>query len=290
MGNFSLESFINKYKKELPKSVAKSIGLGDSLAKLGPGDFMTMPKWWVEATNTAGLPYGQVVMIAGDTDSGKTSCAIQAMKAAQEQDVYILYAETENKTTETDFIKWGVDPKKVMVIKETIAENLYEALFTLIRGFKAENPEGKLLVIVDSMGNVVSQRSQEMDLTAQSDKPGEKGKINRQALEILISLVRSNDAKIATLLINYTYDNIGFGHGKTAAGGKGPAQFSSLIYQTQRKGTVFGNVDGVKTKIGADVVWTNTKNHIDKDNPGAYKVTLRISAAGMEVLETKDEE
>jgi hypothetical protein len=212
------------------------------------------------------------------------------MKAAQEQDVFVLYAETENKTTELDFVKWGVDPAKVMTVRETIAERLYESLFTMIRMFKAENPKGKMLVIVDSMGNVVSQRSQEMDLTSQSDKPGEKGKINRQMLEILISLVRGNDATIATLLINYTYDNIGFGHGKTTAGGKGPAQFSSLVYQTQRKGTVFTNIDGVKTKTGAEVVWTLTKNHIYKDAPGAYKTTMLINAAGISILESQQTE
>lgn len=291
MASFDLNSFINDCKKDLEKiskGSSKSVGLGGSLAQLTPADFMTMPKWWVDATNTPGLPYGQVVMIAGDTDSGKTSSAIQAMKAAQEQDVTIFYAETENKTTETDFLKWGVDPNKVIVIQETIAERLYQKLFTLIRKFKELNSKGKLLVIIDSMGNVVSQRSQEMDLTKESDKPGEKGKINRQALEILISLVRGS-TEIATLLINYTYDNIGFGHGKTAAGGKGPMQFSSLVYQTQRKGTIFDEIDGKKVKIGAEVLWTLIKNHIYKDNPGAYKVTMRIDATGMQVVGTESE-
>lgn len=288
--NISLQDFIDKYKKDLPKGAAKSVGTGRSLAQLTPDDFLTMPQWWQDATKTPGLPYGQIVMVAGDTDSGKTSCAIQAMKAAQDKDIYIMYAETENKTNTSDFIKWGVDPDKVMVIQETIAERLYESLFTYIRGFKETYPDRELLVIVDSMGNVVSQRSQQMDLTEESDKPGEKGKINRQMLEILISLVRDNSAKIATLLINYTYDNIGYAKGKTAAGGKGPMQFSSLVYQTQRKGTVFKTIDGTKVKVGAEVLWTLVKNHIYKDNPGAYKVTLQIDATGMQVLGQQDNE
>jgi RecA/RadA recombinase len=226
-------------------------------------------------------------MIAGDTDSGKTSTAIQAMKAAQDKGIQVFYAETENKTNTSDFVKWGVDPDKVLVIQETIAEHLYQSLFTYIRGFKESFPGKELLVIVDSMGNVVSQRSQDMDLTEESDKPGEKGKINRQMLEILISLVRdkSSDVRIATLLINYTYDNIGYAKGKTAAGGKGPMQFSSLVYQTQRKGTEYETTKGVDTKSAAVVLWTLIKNHIYKDKPGAHKVTIEIDSAGMRVTE-----
>lgn len=287
--NVSLQDFIDKYKKDLPKGSAKSVGTGSALAQLTPEDFLTMPQWWQDATKTPGLPYGQIVMIAGDTDSGKTSSAIQAMKAAQDKDIQVFYAETENKTNTSDFIKWGVDPDKILVIQETIAERLYESLFTYIRGFKETYPDKELLVIIDSMGNVVSQRSQDMDLTEQSDKPGEKGKINRQMLEILISLVRDNSARIATLLINYTYDNIGYAKGKTAAGGKGPMQFSSLVYQTQRKGTIFKTVDGQKTKVAAEVLWTLVKNHIYKDNPGAYKVTMQIDAKGIQVTGKQEE-
>lgn len=284
MSAFNLKDFIDKQKKNLSKDLAKSVGMGDALPQLTPSDFMPMPEWWVKATKTPGLPFGRIVMLAGDTDSGKTSTAIQAMKAAQEQGVTIFYVETENKTTEEDFKNWGVDPKNVVVIPNNIAEKAYDVLFTFIRGFIEENPKGKLLVIIDSMGNVVSQRSSEMELSKQSEKPGEKGKINRMALEILISLVSGN-TQIATLLINYTYDTIGYGHGKINAGGKGPSQFSSLIYQTQRKGTLFKTIDGEKTKVGAEVIWTLTKNHLFKNDPGPYKVVIAISNAGMEVTE-----
>lgn len=292
MGTFDLKDFIARQKKNLSKDVAKNIGMGDALPQLSAADFMNMPAWWVKATKTPGLPFGRIVMLAGDTDSGKTSTAIQAMKAAQEQDITIFYVETENKTTEEDFKNWGVDPQKVIVIGDNIAEKAYDALFTLIRGFKDENPKGKLLVIIDSMGNVVSQRSSEMELSEQSEKPGEKGKINRMALEILISLVSGN-TQIATLLINYTYDTIGYGHGKINAGGKGPSQFSSLIYQTQRKGSLFKDINGEKTKVGAEVIWTLTKNHLFKNDPGPHKVTISITNAGMEVtkvVKTEDEE
>lgn len=293
MGTFDLKDFIAKQKKELSADLAKNIGTGDALPQLTAADFMNMPQWWITATKTPGLPYGRIVMLAGDTDSGKTSTAIQAMKAAQEQDITVLYLETENKTTTEDFVTWGVDPDKVIVITNNIAEKAYDALFTIVRNYIKVNPKGKLLVIIDSMGNVVSQRSSEMELAEQSEKPGEKGKINRMALEILISLVSGN-TQIATLLVNYTYDNIGFGHGKTNAGGKGPSQFSSLIYQTQRKGNIYkeekdANGVKVKTKIGAEVIWTLFKNHLFKNNQGPYKVTIAITNDGMKVVGAVEE-
>ena len=54
-----------------------------------PDDFVVMPEWFHKMSGTLGLPYGYVVMIAGNTDSGKTSFTIEAMKCAQQQKMLI---------------------------------------------------------------------------------------------------------------------------------------------------------------------------------------------------------
>lgn len=275
-----LASNIQKQFKDSPK-MAKRIGVGSNLSKLTDADFITMPDWWKTCTGVPGLPFGKLVMIAGDSDSGKTSCAIEAMKAAQAQDVGVIYVETEGKTTERDLKSWGVDPSSILLIQSGMAEEAFELLFAAWDSFKESYPGSKLLVVFDSIGNVVSQRDAEISLTEQNSQPGGKGKINRLAINKMIS--KRDEDGAAILIINYTYDNMG-SPGKTNAGGKAVNFFSSLTFQTSRKGWVEKQVKGEKIRIGADVQWRLFKNHLDKSGQNKKDFVLRITSEGIEVL------
>ncbi len=288
MSKFDLSKVVADARKlHKPTDASGSIGVGDNLKTMTDSDYLTMPKWYQEATRTKGLPYGGIVMIAGDSDSGKTSCAIAAMKAAQEQGVGVLYVETEGKTTTQDLINWGVDPSQVMLVKSSIAEEAFTLLFDLWDTFHKHNPTAKLLVVFDSIGNVVSKHDMTMDMTTTNQKPGGKGKTNRQGINSLIA--KSRRGNTTTLVINYTYDNIG-SPGKTNAGGKALNLFSSLTYQTSRKSWIEATVKGVKVRKGAKVQWKLFKNHIDKPNPGPKVVEMDITAEGIQVVGVSDDE
>lgn len=287
MGKYNLDKVIADSQKLYNKSSKlNNIGLGSKLKGLEAANFLIMPEWWQKATNTLGIPFGKIVMIAGDSDSGKTSCAIAAMKAAQEQEVAVLYVETEGKTTTQDLLGWGVDPEQVMLVQESIAERAFEAMFSLWDGFFKAYPQGRLLVVFDSLGNVVSKRDSEIDLTTENQKPGGKGQINRLGLNKLIA--KRDENEVAVLMINYTYDNIG-SPGKTNAGGKAVNFFSSLTYQTSRKQWLEKVVKGEKIRTGARVQWRLFKNHIDKQNPGPKTVELDITSEGFKLVGGSDE-
>lgn len=276
-----VESVQKLYNKDSKKS--NKIGFGDKLRGMGPGDFVVMPEWWQEGTKTLGIPFGKIVMIAGDSDSGKTSCAIEAMRAAQNQDTAVLYVETEGKTSEKDLQSWGVDTSQLMLVQSSIAEEAFELMFNLWDGFFSKYPEGKLLVVFDSLGNVVSKRDSTMDLTESNQKPGGKGQINRLGLNKLIA--KRDEHDVAVLMINYTYDNIG-SPGKTNAGGKAVNFFSCLTYQTSRKSWIEKTIKGQKVRIGAKVQWKLFKNHLDKSNPGPKVIELDITAEGIKLAGT----
>ena len=272
------------YAKDPKKSDA--IGLGSRLRGTKDEDFVIMPEWWQKGTNTKGIPFGKIVMIAGDSDSGKTSAAVAAMKAAQAQGVSVLYVETENKTTENDLTGWGVKADEVMLVQSSIAEEAFELMFKLWDGFFKSYPNEKLLVVFDSLGNVVSKRDSEIDLTESHQKPGGKGQINRLGINKLIA--KRDDGDAAILLINYTYDNLG-SPGKTNAGGKAVNFFSCLTYQTSRKQWLEKTVKGDKVRIGAKVQWRLFKNHLNKANPGPKIVEFDITADGIELKGSIDE-
>ena len=277
----ALANDIRKQFKDKPNR-AKRVGVGSNLAQLTDKDYLILPDWWKSCTGVPGLPFGKLVMIAGDSDSGKTSAAIQAMKAAQAQEVGVIYVETEGKTTENDLTAWGVDPSALLLVQSAIAEEAFELLFAAWDSFKEKYPSSKLLVVFDSIGNVVSQRDSEIDLTEQDSKPGGKGKINRLAINKMVS--KMSDSNAAVLIVNYTYDNIG-SPGKTNAGGKAVNFFSSLTFQTSRKGWHEKTIKGEKVRAGADVVWKLFKNHLNKGGQNKKEFTLRITSDGIAVVD-----
>lgn len=246
-------------------------------------DYIYMPDWWQKATNTKGLPFRKVVLIAGDSDSGKTSCTIEAMKAAQAQDVTILYVETEGKTTKEDLRRGGIDlDKEIYVLQESIAETVYSNVLS----FMSEHKDEKLLVIVDSLGNILSKHDAERDMDDGSQKPGGKGKTNREGLNAIIAKRTQQNA--AVLIVSYTYDNIG-SPGKTNAGGKALNFFNSLCYQTTRKQWLERTEKGKKVRFGARVTWKLFKNHINRANPGPKSFDLDITSEGVKLVEGSDE-
>lgn len=284
MSKFDMSGITDSIRKEFkdkPK-MARLVGVGSNLSELTDKDYLTMPEWWAKGTGVPGLPFGRLVMIAGDSDTGKTSAAIQAMRAAQTQGVGVIYVETESKTTKRDLTNWGVDANQIILVQSAIAEEAFELLFSAWDKFTEKYPNDKLLVVFDSIGNVVSQRDASIDITEQDSKPGGRGKVNRLALNKMIS--KQHDRSAAILVINYCYENIG-SHGRTNAGGKAINFFSSLTFQTTRKSWIESVVKGVKKRVGAEVVWKLYKNHLNKEFANNKEFTLRITKDGVQFVE-----
>lgn len=278
-----MNGLADEVKKQFKsEKLSSKVGTGSKLRQLTDADFLKMPQWWVDATNTPGLPYGAGVQFAGKTDSGKTSVALEAMKAAVDQDHGVIYVETENKTTERDLQVKGIDPSQVFIIRTTISEHAFELLFAAWDSFEKNYPGAPLLIVWDSFGNTVSQRDSELSMVDDKQQIGGKGKANRLGLSKLVSRFEQS-SKVALFIVNYTYANLG-APGNKNAGGEALGLLSSLIYQTARKGWLEKTVKGEKVRIGAQVVWTLNKNHVFKDNPGPKQVTVNITSNGLEVV------
>lgn len=290
MPKFDISSIVDDVKKNFKgkEKLASKVGSVGDLHELTDEDFIVLGPWWQEATLTKGIAFGRLTTFAGTSDSGKTSIAIQAIKAALEQGVGVIYCETEQKTTEKDFTDWGVDPSQIALISSNLAEEMYELVFQTWDSFREKYPDVPLLVVIDSIGNLISLRDQDLDMIEQSQKPGGGGKANRLGLSKLMARMGSEESKTAIILVSYTYDNIG-SVGKTTAGGMALHLFSSLMYQTQRKGWLYKQIKGEKVKAGAEVIFTQQKNHINKSAPGEVKITYRITKDGFEYVGKKED-
>lgn len=266
------------------KEEAKFISTGDEITTpTKKEDFVVMPEWWQEVSGgLLGLPYGYVVMIAGNPDSGKSSCAIQAIKAAQEQGAAVILADTERKTTKKRLVDWGVDPSRLARVEAPYLEKMYEGIDLWINGIKDQDPDAKILVIVDSLGNTPSFREAEVEEMTGPQQPGVAAKANKKGLKRLIpKLVKD---KVALLLINQTYNNLG-SPGKSNTGGEGPNYFSALTIQTSRVKWLEETSKGVDYRRGARVQWTVYKNHLTLEGQVKKRTLLDITKDGITVAE-----
>lgn len=292
MSKFDFSDLVKEVRASLKKDPkkAKQIGVGNELKGYSkdPADFVVMPDWWLESYGILGLRFGTITQIAGKPDSGKTSIAITAMKAAQDQGYGVIYVETENKTTEDDLMAWGVDPKGVIIVKTAITEEAFDNSFKVWDNFFRKYPDQKLLYLYDSYGNTVSQNDAEIDMTEKSGKVGGNSKVNRLGINRMIAKMQEDP--VAVLFVNYTYANMG-SVGRTNAGGEALQFFSSLTIQTARKSWIEATKNGKRVRKGATVVWNTYKNHYSKNlkdeegNPILLpsKIELNITSEGMKL-------
>jgi recombination protein RecA len=297
---FNFSEVVEDVKKTLQKDKSRasdmeSIGVGNDLPPVStdPKDYVVMPDWWNEQYGVLGLPFGKIVQIAGDSDTGKTSLCILAMKAAQEQGYGIVYVETEGKTSPQDLTDWGVDPEGIMLVQSNITEKAFDVSFRALDKFFELYPQDKVLYVFDSFGNTISMHDDDLDIVSDSQRPGGAAKTNRVGLGRLIAKMEKNS--IATLIVNYDSANIG-SNGNTQAGGKALKFYTMIGIRSSRVKDWVKQVGGEKVKAGAFVKWDTFKNHYQKsalDKDGNRRVlpkelSLRISAAGIEKATSKD--
>lgn len=285
----TIQKIQNTYKNDERR--ASQFGLGDSLESVSknPGDYVVMPEWWLKNYGVMGLRFGHMIEIAGDSDSGKTSLSILAMKHAQEQGCAIIYAETEGKTSKEDLTAAGLDPKGIITIHTKITEEMYDGVNDALDAICSDYPDSKILLVFDSFGNTTSMRDSELRLTQKTQQVGGAAKTNRTGLGAIAAKQISHD--IAVLVVNYNYDNIG-SVGKTSAGGKALNFYTMLRIFSSRAGWYERTINGEKVRAGADVLWRVQKNHYAKSLKNEEgnsvllpkQVKLRISDKGFEVV------
>lgn len=276
-----LSKLANKIKKQFKDDELKASAIGtgsDMTTPSNPEDYVVMPDWWKDATGLMGLPYGYVFQIAGNTDSGKTSMTIEAMRAAQEQGTQVILVDTEKKTTKARLTSWGVDPDKIARVQPEYLEQAYDGIQLWLDAIKDENPDQKVLVVFDSLGNTPSKA--EVDLGVdETMQLGMAAKINKRGFRRIVP--RLARERVHLLVINQTYNNLG-SPGRSNAGGNSVDYFSALTFQTSRKGWIEGTEKGVKIRKGAKVAWNLYKNHLIDDESKLFKsVELHITKDGI---------
>jgi RecA/RadA recombinase len=217
-----------------------------------------------------GMPNRRSLTFAGEEGTGKTYLALSICRNAQAMGYSIIYYDSEGGI-DIDFVKrLGVDTKKFRIENISTIEQfatLTAKLNETLSGMREKGKEPpKVLVVLDSLGNLSSTKEKE-DTTSGS---GKRDMTKQQAIRRTFRVVGNDFAKNAVpfIICNHVYAKIGsFFPGNEISGGGGIKYNSSIIFQlTKSKLTDKDSSEAVvkkgldqHTKIGIVVTVTPFK-------------------------------
>lgn len=291
---FDINALVEKAKGRFDKKkspLTTRMKTGDMIVlSTDPSDYITSPeidKFWRPLTGLLGFAYGRIFQIAGKPDSGKSTAAMLAMKAAQQQGALVILWDAEGKFDSVRYKeRIGGDPSQIAVAP---SRNILEGVQQVVAYVKAAmemDPETKIFIVWDSVGaSINSAEDEEND--DYSKQPGVTAKEVSWAIRRFNQLIEKNRSKdgnytIAVLCINQVYANIG-SVGFKQKGGAELEYLSSLILEMSRKATLIRTKNKQKVKYGITTVARVKKNHLFGGEDCIAELDLCVSASGIDL-------
>jgi len=288
-----LDKVINKARDDF-KNSEKGLGLqlctGNNIPRPDSDeDFICWKNSsWELLTSLRGLPYGKICQIAGKSDSGKSTHAMEFMKRAQDQGNQVILWDSEGKFSPTRFDNYFKgNSSELLIVPSKMILIGSDMIDSYVHSIKSIYPDQKILIVWDSVGGTLptaesSKSKRESRQMAEASK--ENAIVCRGFVQLMEQYRNEKTGKhsIATLLINQTYANIG-APGQVESGGQKVAFFSSLIIQLTRRADLFRVSKKVKRKIGITTRAMIKKNHLFDGEDTIAEMKLDITAGGVTV-------
>lgn len=292
----NVEELVEKAKERFGKknsALAERLKTGDQITlSLNPEDYIIseeINKFWKPLTGIMGYPFGRIIQIAGQPDSGKSTMAMMAMKAAQLQDTLVILWDAEGKFDSKRFLeRMGGDPKQIPVAtSRNILEGVAQVV-NYVRTIKEMDPNQKILIVWDSVGSSINSAEDEEN-DDYSKQPGVTAKEVSWAIRRFNQLIEkfrddNGSYTIAVLCINQVYAKIGFmKSGYQQKGGAELEYLSSLILEMSRKTALTCVRNKQKIKYGISTIARVKKNHLFGGDDCIAELELVVNANGIEL-------
>lgn len=207
-----------------------------------------------------GVPMGRIVGFSGPSGCGKTLILNKIVANAQKKGMHVIYADSENALDRDTAERLGCDSSKIKHLPVEIIEDTRNQLVKLLKTIVENNLQGKFLIVIDSLGNLISTREANViEAGKDSADMGSKAVSYKSMLRALTHAAAKANCPI--LFSNHTYDNPNAMYPtlvKSQAGGSGPLYMSSVLLQMstkQEKASKLDNKNAVEdsTAISKDV-------------------------------------
>ena len=271
---------VSKKKKTSPKVKAKkSFSLNDYRNNLDIEEIEYKEDEWIvlsqayqDTTQLPGIPMYGITMVYGHPDSGKSTLALEAAKGAINNNILPIFVNTEKKFNWSHANEMGITQDDMLYV-DSIEE--VEDICKFIRDRLKDQREGDLptdiLIIVDSIGNVVS-RAEKAAIEKEED-----GAIMKTAKVLTQQIHRVIEKQISAtkraefpysaslLIVNHAYDSIKVTK-LIPYGGNGVIKAASLVVRMggiiSNSTKVYATKNGINVSFAIKTDIVIEKNHI----------------------------
>jgi RecA/RadA recombinase len=196
----------------------------------------------ITGSTKKGIPSGKTIIIAGESQSGKSYVAanIAANALNIEQYNYIFYFDSEGGALKDFFKGCGCDLTK---IEHVLVENIEDATVKILGTYanilehKKTHPEDKFLCILDSLGALVASKI--MSDASEKGKSvmdlGQKQKLTNNFMKALTIPALKSDTSI--VITNHIYDDPSAMYPskiKNQNGGRGAQYMARIVIQCSK--------------------------------------------------------
>lgn len=213
-----------------------------------------------------GLASGLTVL-AGPSKHFKTSFALLMAGAylKKHKDAALIFYDTEFGSPQAYFESFDIDTSRVLHCPVT---NIEELKFDLVNQLKEIERKDKVIVIIDSVGNIASKKEVEDAMNEKSVADMTRAKALKGLFRMVTPFLTIND--IPLIAINHTYQEIGLFPKAIVSGGTGIMYSADNVWiigrRQDKKGTEVVGYDFVinveksrfvkeKSKIPITVSW-----------------------------------
>lgn len=201
-----------------------------------------------------GIPKGRVTLLAGESASGKSFIAQKIVGNAQKMGMYTVVFDTENAIDARMVESLGADPKKIKYFPAKSIEQVRNAIFALLQKIEETHMEGKFLVVIDSLANMLSEmETKRMDKDSTSADMGTIAKAIKSLLKTCTTY--GGLTKTTFVVTNHIYDNPNEMYPdlvKCMNGGKACRYLPSVVVQLAKK-NLKEKDSGEKDEVGKGI-------------------------------------
>jgi len=179
-----------------------------------------------------------LLMLAGPSKHFKSAFALMMAAAYQKKydDAVVLFYDSEFGTPQAYFESFGIDLNRVV---HTPITNVEELKFDISKQLEAIEKNDKVVIVIDSIGNLASKKEVEDALDGKSVADMTRAKQLKSLFRIVTPHLNLKD--IPMVVVNHTYKEIGMFPKDIVSGGTGSYYSADAIWiigrQQEKEGT-----------------------------------------------------
>lgn len=280
-----IDSISKNINAKAGKDIVGRISKNEAMQEKLKAKFISTPSMNLNEVLGGGWPKGNISIVCGEEDSGKTAILLETIgkNMAEDPDFVALWLESEASLKDMTLDMFNIDRDRFILIEHDRAGAGEEAVNRLEAYLAAGVAD---MVVINSLKCLVPSEEFKKDMN--SLQVGVSARFNGKMIRKLTAIV--DEYEIAMVIVQHLTTQIGILHGDplTLAGGKA-IRYGAMMIVDFRKRSIQES-DPIKREEGMKIGVTIKKNHvITNRNPYLKTQYYIIYGEGTEVyLEALD--